>query len=181
MSRAGLHKVTKTVKGGKRRAYWVKSDVPVVRAAGRALANTHVQTGLKVAALVGGTALAAHLGKKHMGKLGGIAMGLHEGLKTLKERGDSGAVAHLKGHLSTSKKKNWRWSGQHRFVVYGGSGGKDISEINPMEEEVLFSPGTHFKILSRQEKGGGNIEFVMAEVDEEGHLTANLPGESLAH
>lgn len=100
MSRAGLHKVTKTVKGGKRRAYWVKSDVPVVRAAGRALANKHVQTGLKVAALVGGTALAAHLGKKHMGKLGGIAMGLHEGLKTLKERGDSGAVAHLKGHLS---------------------------------------------------------------------------------
>lgn len=47
MSRAGLHKVTKTVKGGKRRAYWVKSEVPVVRAAGRALANKHVQTGLK--------------------------------------------------------------------------------------------------------------------------------------
>jgi len=100
MNRAGLHKVTKTVKGGKRRAYWVKSEVPVVRAAGRVLANKHVQTGLKVAALVGGTALAAHLGKKHMGKLGGVAMGLHEGLKTLKERGDSGAIAHLKGHLS---------------------------------------------------------------------------------
>lgn len=100
MSRAGLHKVTKTVKGGKRRAYWVKSDVPVVRTAGRVLANKHVQTGLKVAALVGGTALAAHLGKKHMGKLGGIAKGLHEGLKSLKSRGETGAVAHLKGHLS---------------------------------------------------------------------------------
>lgn len=100
MSRAGLHKVTKTVKGGKRRAYWVKSDVPVVRTAGRVLANKHVQTGLKVAALVGGAALAAHLGKKHMGKLGGVAMGLHEGLKSLKGRGDAGAFAHLKGHLS---------------------------------------------------------------------------------
>lgn len=100
MSRAGLHKVTKTVKGGKRRAYWVKSEVPAVRAAGRLLANKHVQTGLKIAAVVGGTALAAHLGKKHAGKLGGIAMGLHGGLKSLKERGDSGAFAHLKEHLS---------------------------------------------------------------------------------
>jgi len=71
-----------------------------VRTAGRVLANKHVQTGLKVAALVGGTALAAHLGKKHMGKLGGVAMGLHEGLKSLKARGEAGAFAHLKGHLS---------------------------------------------------------------------------------
>lgn len=48
----------------------------------------------KVVALVGGAALAAHLGKKHMGKLGGIAMGLHEGLKTLKERETRSSCAH---------------------------------------------------------------------------------------
>lgn len=78
------------------------------------------------------------------------------------------------GYTSTSKKPDWTWEGKHRFVIYSGKNGKDVSAVNPEEQEVLFTTGTRFKVLAREKGLDGTIHFVLAEVDEAGNVIADM-------
>jgi len=92
-----------------------------------------------------------------------------------------GAIVTYDAYTSTSRKQDWTWGdgSTHRFLIYGGRNGKDVTAFskNPIEEEVLFVAGTRFKVLSRKPNPHlpNVFDFVMAEVDEAGNVIADLP------
>ena len=89
-----------------------------------------------------------------------------------------GKVVCYNSFTSTSKNADWKWEGQHHFVIYPGNRGHATYELAPGEGEVLFESGTCFKVLASGKKTVKSkevTEFVMAEVDEKGEVIANLP------
>lgn len=77
-------------------------------------------------------------------------------------------------YTSTSKSTNWNWSGNAKMIIYGGKNSKDVSKYNESEQEVIFLPGTRFKVIGK-ETNGGTTNFVLGEVDDKGDLVARLP------
>ncbi len=74
-----------------------------------------------------------------------------------------GAVVTYSGFTSTSVGKGFDY--RHRFSIKSKNGRYvGFHSVNPDEYEVLFPPGTKFKILDRQAKGSF-IEIVMEEVE----------------
>ena len=75
-----------------------------------------------------------------------------------------GAIVTYKAPTSTSKGDGW--DKRHRFVIYSKRG-KVIEQYSAhdIEREVLFPAGTRFRVIERNELGGGLIEFCMVEVD----------------
>lgn len=67
-----------------------------------------------------------------------------------------GTVIEEHGFLSTSKKESFSWGGSVRYSVHGATGvdlnAHDLS-IHESENEVLFRPGTRFKIAKIEQKG----------------------------
>jgi len=98
---------------------------------------------------------------------------------------DVGNIVTYDAYTSTSYDPKWEWAGgakgpTHGFVIYSGAKGHRVDSISASEQEneVLFTPGVRFKILSRKEREGrpGVYDFVMAEVDDSGNVIADLPG-----
>lgn len=95
-----------------------------------------------------------------------------------------GSVVTYDAYTSTSFDPNWAWQGganstPNGFLIYAAKRGKSVANIStsPAEKEVLFAPGTRFKVLSRKERETrpGTFDFVMAEVDEAGNVIADIP------
>ncbi|MGZ3710431.1 MAG: hypothetical protein ACXVBE_01690 [Bdellovibrionota bacterium] len=84
-----------------------------------------------------------------------------------------GNVVSYDAFTSTSKDPNWTWGGKYKFLLYSAKGGKDVSDLNKAEQEVIFMRGTRFKVITRGEKGGVT-SAVLAEVDEQGNIIADL-------
>lgn len=93
-----------------------------------------------------------------------------------------GKVVCYPAYTSTSKNSHWHWPGHQKFLIYPGHRGKAVEKISIIkrEEEVLFERGTCFKVLSRQPSATDpeKTEFVMAEVDEQGNVIADVPKET---
>jgi ribosomal protein L21E len=86
-----------------------------------------------------------------------------------------GKVVEFKGFTSTSAGTAWnRFKGDH-FTIYGAKG-KKISDFAAVagEEEILFLPGTHFKVLSREAEGD-HLDLVLVETDSQGKALTNKP------
>lgn len=65
----------------------------------------------------------------------------------------------------TSTSKGHGFSDVHRFVIHSKTGADlDSTKINSAEQEVLFPPGTKFKVLDRR-KVDDQIEFTLEEVE----------------
>ena len=75
-----------------------------------------------------------------------------------------GAIVTYKAPTSTSTGTGWE--DRHRFVTLSKRG-KLIKHYSghERENEVLFPAGTRFKVLEREDQGGGKIRFLMQEVD----------------
>ncbi len=74
-----------------------------------------------------------------------------------------GAVVTYPGYTSTSVGHGF--GQRHRFVIRSKTGRFiDPSSANPGEYEVLFPPGTKFRVLERTENDN-RVEFVMEEVE----------------
>lgn len=99
------------------------------------------------------------------------------------EKHKEGEIVTYDAFTSTSRDPNWTWAGAHRFVIFSKTKGSVIGSAanNPAEDEVLFPPGAKFKILKRTEGESfpGEMHFIMAEVDDNGNVIADVPPEEL--
>ncbi|HEY9641416.1 MAG TPA: ADP-ribosyltransferase domain-containing protein, partial [Coleofasciculaceae cyanobacterium] len=71
----------------------------------------------------------------------------------------AGAVVTEYGFTSSSYDKKAAFSGKHRFVIQSRTG-KKVDDLSPYpnEKEVLFKPGTQYRVLkTRKERGGQTI------------------------
>ena len=59
----------------------------------------------------------------------------------------------------------FKFSGKYQISIDGKSG-KDVASISnyPNESEVLFSPGTKFKVIDRQDKSENEVQVTVREV-----------------
>lgn len=72
-----------------------------------------------------------------------------------------GAVVTEHAFTSTSYDKNGAFNGNHKFVIASKTGRKvDNVSLFKKEKEVLFSPGTQYRVLKVQNKRGGKIIYM---------------------
>ncbi len=64
-----------------------------------------------------------------------------------------GKIKTFKSYTSTSKKKGFKWKGNVKMFIKSKTG-KFVGFISafPNEEEVLFGPGTKFKVLKKEKE-----------------------------
>ncbi len=88
-----------------------------------------------------------------------------------------GAVVDNAAFISTTRLKKWAWGGNFTYFIFPGTRAHDISAVRGGQEEVIFLPGTKFKVLSREETSPGHFKVLLAETDENGNVVAdiNLP------
>jgi hypothetical protein len=94
--------------------------------------------------------------------------------KEIESQYQVGNIVREEAFLSTSYLPNWRWPGSSKFVIYGKSG-RTISGNGDGEGEILFPPGTRFKVLSKKPFQSDYIPrtppgfiYELQEVDENG-------------
>jgi len=77
-----------------------------------------------------------------------------------------GKIITEKAFTSTSYTKGAEFKRNTRFTIYSETGKKiDFLSNHPYEKEVLFKPGTEFRILSKKTNAETGIrEIVMEEV-----------------
>lgn len=73
-----------------------------------------------------------------------------------------GSIKPFNEYLSTTKGETYNPYGQVQIIIVNSKQGKDISEYNPEEQEVLYPRGTKFKILEIK-KTDGKYYIVMEE------------------
>ena len=127
--------------------------------------NTFLREGGHPALLGGGIV-------KEMRALPAVRRTVYRGT-TLKsfERGLDGDVFMDKGFLSTTVDKwladNWKRGEEGLTLTIISKTGRDVNKISshPGEKEVLFAPGTKFKVIRYPERDeGGRLRAILKEI-----------------
>ncbi len=76
-----------------------------------------------------------------------------------------GQVVKYESFTSTAALKDWDAFGSIHLTMTSHHG-VDTREFNPAAEEVIFLPGTKFRVLSRKDNPDGTVEISLEEVEE---------------